>query len=419
MSDIYFVRPDCRGCGSTNVNIVGRLAPMAIATPNFDVPDSSRDHPVYRTGVPLELSLCEDCGLVQVMHVGNPDIQYPNYVYETKHSLGLVEHFRTYADDVVADIGDVAGKRVVEIGSNDGTLLGFFKAQGMVPLGIDPAENIASKATENGIPTIAAFFNAALAHKTAAEHGAADLIVANNVIANIDDLNGFFSGIKALMADHGRFVFETQYGVDVIERLLLDTVYHEHLTYMNIRPISALCERHELKVVDVRRIDSKGGSIRVTVMHDTAPRQPEPIIANMIAEEYEKGHYGPELYERFQDRINALQDELRLLVRETRAAGKKVAGYGVSVGTCVLMPTLGLDKEIDVMFDDNPLRGDTFSGPGYDIQINMGNTLAEEAPGLTIIFAWRYAKPIIEKHRDYTDAGGRFVVPLPIITIHP
>lgn len=419
MTDIYFQRTDCRGCGSTAMRSVATLAPMAIATPNFDLPNSNREHPVYRTAVPLGLSLCDDCGLLQVLYAGNPEIQYPNYVYETNHSLGLVEHFRGYADDVAASLGDVSGKRVVEIGSNDGTLLGFFKSKGMTPLGIDPAENIARKATENGIPTIVAFFNDQVARDVAAEHGAADLIIANNVIANIDDLNAFVAGVKVLLAEAGSFVFETQYGADVIERLLLDTIYHEHLTYMNIRPIAALMERNGLKVVDVERIDTKGGSIRVTVMHDRAARAPEPVVAEMIQGEYDRGHYGDDLYREFQGRIVDVREQLLQMVAETRAAGGQVAGYGVSVGTCVLMPTFGLDQEIDYLFDDNPIRGDRFTGPGYDIPIHAGSELPEKAPGITIIFAWRYADPIIGKHSEYMENGGRFVIPLETVTVKP
>lgn len=419
MIDMYYIRPDCRGCRSESVRVVARLAPMAIATPNFDIPDSDRGHPVYRTGVPLEISLCDACGLLQLLHVGNPNIQYPNYVYQTKHSIGLVEHFRTYANDVVAEFGDVAAKRVVEIGSNDGTLLRFFKDHGMIPLGIDPADNIALKATANGIPTMVAFFNAGIARKVLSENGASDLIVANNVIANIDDLNSFFAGIKVLLSENGRFIFETQYGADVIEKLLLDTIYHEHLTYMNIRPIAALCKQHGLKVANVRLIDTKGGSIRVTVMHEDVKQKPNAVVAEMIATEFDKGHYGDDLYHTFQKRIDDLKDQLSVLVAQTRAAGKSVAGYGVSVGTCVLMPSLGLDQDINYLFDDNPIRGESFSGPGYDIPIHMGDSIAEMAPGITIIFAWRYAQAIIEKHQAYINAGGRFIIPLQTLTTVP
>ncbi len=289
----------------------------------------------------------------------------------------------------------------------------------MIPLGVDPAEKIARKATENGIPTIAAFFDASKGKEIAETHGPADLIVANNVIANIDDLNSFAIGIKALLHETGSFVFETQYGADVVERLLLDTIYHEHLTYMNIRPIVALCDRHDLKVVNVRRIDSKGGSIRVTVMHKDAAREPEPVVGEMIQGEYHRGHYGQELYDEFQNRIATLQDQFRTLVAEARAAGKKIAGYGVSVGTSVLMPTLGLENEIDIFFDDNPLRGEQFSSPGYDILTHVANELGEFNPGLTVIFAWRYADQIIAKHDRYISDGGLFAIPLPALSTKP
>jgi len=390
---------------------------MPIATPNFCVPGADREAPVYRKGVPLELYLCLDCGLSQVLHVGNPDVQYGNYVYTTSLSLGLPEHFVEYAKAVLAVRKPAKDSLIVEFGSNDGTLLRCFKAEGMQVTGIDPAKAIAEAATKSGIETYNAFFSPDVAETIKNAHGSASVLIANNVLANIDDLIPVALGVKALMAPDGIFVFETQYGADVIRDMLLDTVYHEHLSYFNVKPLAVFFERHGMQVIDVEHIWTKGGSIRVTVQHQDGPGEIGDAVTKIIAEEGAQGMNELDCYRGFADRVAALRETLIAIADEQHAQGRTVGGYGMSVGTTTLLSQFGLTDKIEFLFDDDPDKESHLSGPGYDIPVLGPDAVYDKNPGIIIVFAWRYAEPIMAKHDKYLDAGGKFIVPLPDIVI--
>ena len=391
------------------------LAGMPIGTPNFQVPDASADDPVFRAAVPMELYLCRECGHLQILHVGNPEIQYRNYVYTTSLSLGLREHFAAYANDVISRHAIVPGSLIVELGSNDGSLLGFFKERGMKVQGVDPAVAIARRATEQGIETIADFFTDEVGDQIRQTRGAARVVIANNMIANVDNLDPLVTGIRNVLADNGLFIFETQYGVDVTEKNLLDTVYHEHLSYFNIKPLTRFFARFGMQVIDVQHIWTKGGSIRVTVQRAGRSR-PTSEVARFIAVEDRLGVDQPAYYAAYMRRITAIRNELIDIADACRTRGRQVAGYGVSVGTTTLLPQLGLENRIDFLVDDDPKKATIMAGPGYDIPILPPATLYERKPAIVVVFAWRYIDPIRAKHPRYFAEGGKFIVPLPSVT---
>lgn len=415
MKNLFYVRHTCRLCHSDRQELVVPMAGMPIGTPNFAVPNASSDDPVFRTAVPLELYLCRECGHLQVFHVGNPEIQYRHYVYTTSFSLGLREHFATYADDVISRCAIAPNSLIVEIGSNDGSLLGFFKERGLQVLGVDPAVEIAKRATERGIETIADFFTDKVGDHIRENRGAARVVIANNMIANVDDLDPLVTGIRNVLADDGLFIFETQYGVDITEKNLLDTVYHEHLSYFNIKPLTRFFARFGMQVIDVQHIWTKGGSIRVTVQR-SSHSNPSAEVARFIAEEDRLGVDQPAYYAAYVRQIAAIREKLIAIADACHARGQQVAGYGVSVGTTTLMPQFGLENKIDFLVDDDPKKGNVMAGPGYDIPILPPSALYERKPALVIVFAWRYVDPIRAKHARYFAEGGKFVVPLPSIT---
>jgi hypothetical protein len=416
-TNLFYKRNTCRLCGSTHLDIAVPLAPMPIATPNFLLPGFDSDHPVFKEPVPLDLSLCTDCGLLQVVYVGNPELQYRNYVYTTSISLGLHEHFGNYSREVIETLDLAPGSLVVEMGSNDGTLLSFFKERDMAVQGVDPAVAIAKSATERGIPTLGTFFNADSAAQVLAERGPAKVIIANNVLANIDDLSGVTAGLRTLLAPDGIFVFETQYGADVVEKNLLDTVYHEHLSYFDITPLVTYYAANGLKVIDVQRIWTKGGSIRVMVQRAECTRPERPSVAAFLAEEKAKGMFKPAYYQQLTDAVTKVRADLANIVAEQKAMGKTVAGYGVSVGTTTLMPQFGIASDLAFLVDDDPNKEKVLSGPGYDIPVHTSEKLLQDQPGAVVIFAWRYAEPIMAKNRAYLEQGGKFVIPLPAVTV--
>jgi SAM-dependent methyltransferase len=413
MSQYFRTRKTCRLCDSSDVEVAVPLQPIALATPNMDLlAVGQRYSGVAQVSVPLDLYLCRQCGHLQLLDVIDPNIQYTHFKYTTSISLGLPEHFRKMADELIASTGAKPGALVVEIGSNDGTLLRPFKEQGFNVLGIDPARETAQRATAASIPTLADFFTSKLANDLVREHGRAAIVIANNTFANIDDLADMATGIEKLLAPGGVFVFETSYGADVVEKYLIDTVYHEHLSYFMVRPLVGFFRRHGLELYDAQQIWTKGGSLRgfVKLAGDTRPVAHS--VAAMIEHERRLGLDGLSPYRKFSMHIDGVRTALRRIVDDYRRRGQKIAGYGASVGTVTLVQQFGLGNVLDFIADDNPLA-DALIGPDYRIPILVPAALNQRKPALVIILAWRYAEPIRHKNSAYVEAGGRFLVLLP------
>ena len=417
MDGIYTKRDTCRLCGASGLDPVVELAPIPVATPNVDLAATEKVfHGVASARVPLVLYLCPSCGHLQLIHVVNPAVQYRNFRYVTAISRGLPAHFRTMAKEICSQ-GDVApGSFVIEIGSNDGTLLGAFKERGMRVLGVDPAERTAWVATEAGIETLPEFFDGTLGRRIAEERGKADVVIANNTFANLDDLDDIVAGVKALMTPGGVFVFETQYGRDVIDNLLVDTIYHEHLSYFMISPLRDFFARTGLELVDVRRIWTKGGSIRGIVQHAGGSRRVTEAVAAMRAAERDEGYLSPARYVDFCTAVASVRARVGEAVERALAGGGTLAGYGASVGSMTLIELFGLGPSLAFIADDKPL-GEAIETGDYLIPIRTSDVLYEARPDLVLLFAWRYAKPIVARHERYLKNIGHFLVPLPEVRL--
>lgn len=411
-TELVHVRKTCRCCGSPAVELSIPLARVPIVSPNVDVTDKS----VTTTMAPLDTYLCRDCGLIQLVHVVDPALIYRNYLYRTAISKGLAEHFAGLCETAVTRLGLAAGSLVVEFGSNDGTLLGFFRDRGLRVQGIDPAATIAQEATARGIPTRVDFFGERLADQLARSIGQADLILSNNVMANIDDLDDVIGGIKRLMKRDGAYAFETQYALDVFEHMLLDVIYHEHISCFSVRPVKAAFERFGLELFDAERIPTKGGSIRFWIQHRGAPRPVSPRVGELIALEQAAGLYDPARHRRFSEKVRDIKTRLHVIIAEARETGRPIAAYGTSVGCAALIHQFELEDKLDFMLDDSPFK-DRIEGPGYDLPVHTAEAVYRRDPALIVILAWRYAKPIVAGHRKYLAAGGRFLVPLPDIEL--
>jgi SAM-dependent methyltransferase len=416
MSVLYSSLDACVLCGSARLRRALALAPMPIATPNFRLPAGVSEAEAC-AGVPLDLNQCEDCGHVQVGVIGNPELQYRDYVYETSLSPGLDEHFASYARDVVQTRKVGVDALVVEIGSNDGTLLAGFRAAGMRVQGVDPARRIAEASSARGIPTIAEYFSPEVAQQIRAASGAAAIIVANNVIANVPDLSRFAQGIESLLAPDGIFVFETQYGPDVVERMLLDTVYHEHISYFFTKPAQAWLASHGLELIDVVPIATKGGSFRVFAQKSGAARPVAPAVTSWVERERSSAMFAQPFFDRVTERLAEIGAELRAIVDAEHRRGGRVAGFGVSVGASTLLAQFKLGALIDFFVDDDANKGPYLAGPGYRIPVLTADALYEQRPRSIVIFAWRYADQIAARHAAYLGAGGSFVVPLPRVRV--
>jgi SAM-dependent methyltransferase len=417
MTSWFTKRQTCRMCDSSEVESVLPLGEIPVVTPNVDVKNAAEKFAgVQAQTVPLGLYLCRGCGHLQLLDVVNPDVQYNNFSYTTSISLGLPEHFLKFADEVIGAVGAPRGALVLEVGSNDGTLLRAFKERGMKVLGVDPAQKIAARATENGTKTLATFYTEKLAGEIRAQYGPAQIVIANNTFANLDDLADFAAALRASLAPSGVFVFETQYGADVVEKTLIDTVYHEHLSYFMAKPLDRYFARHGLQLIDLQRIWTKGGSIRGTVQLAGGPRARSDSVDALIADEKQRGYDGMAPFRKLAADVAAVKQDVAKLVGDRRKAGKRFAGYGASVGTGTLIQHFQLGRVLEFIADDKPLC-EQIASADYRIPVLPSEAIYERKPDAIMILAWRYADPIIGKHQRYLAGGGEFIIPLPKVSI--
>jgi SAM-dependent methyltransferase len=407
-------RDTCRLCGGSDLQLLLKMTP----TPPGDhyVTADALDEP--QTAYPMNLVMCGQCGLAQLPDVVDPELLYRHYIYNTSVSLGLVQHFDRYAEAVLDSAAPAPGSLVVDIGSNDGTLLRAFAKRGMRVLGIDPAREVARKATETGLETVPAFFSAALAEELRRDRGPASIVTANNVFANVDDLDDLVDGIRRLLSPDGVFVFETGYFPDLVRARIIDNIYQEHLSYYAVKPLLQFFPRHGLELVAVTHEPTKGGSIRGFVqLAGRCNGVVAPGALHELAQQETAGGFDrPQALRPFAEEIERLREDLIALVADLRARGRTVAGYGASVGVTTLIYYFDMGSALSFLVDDNPVRHGRFT-PGHHIPVLPSDVLYDRRPDDLLVLAWRYAEPIISRHEAYRRAGGRFILPLPEISV--
>jgi SAM-dependent methyltransferase len=407
-------RDTCRLCGSRQLTLVLALTPTPPANAFVSADALAEKQPAF----PLDLFFCDDCAHVQLLDVVDPELLFANYVYVSGTSPVFVKHFEDYAATIVERfVPEPNGSLVIDIGSNDGTLLTQFKALGLDVLGIDPARDIAAAATANGIETLPMFFNAELAGEIKARHGAAQVITANNVFAHADDLAGITRGIQSLLAHDGVFVFEASYLVNVFEDTLFDTIYHEHLAYHSVKPLAAFLASHGMELIAAERVSSHGGSLRGIAQLAGGPHQADGSVAALIQHEADLGLHQADTLCAFGNKIEALKGQLTVVLEELKSAGKTIAGFGAPAKATTLMYHFGIGPEmIDFIVDDSPLKQGLYS-PGMHIPVLPSEAIYSKKPDAIVILAWNFAEPIIHNHARYRDHGGKFIVPLPSVEV--
>lgn len=407
-------RSTCRLCDSGNLAHAFSLAP----TPAANAFVLAQDVDVRQELFPLELFFCEDCTHLQLLHVVDPELLFADYVYVSGTSPAFVRHFHEYSDALARLVALPPDALVVDIGSNDGTLLRAFKDRHSARvLGIDPARNLAEVAMAAGIETIAGFFSPALAGELSATRGRAAVVTANNVFAHIDDLGGVAEGVRTLLADDGVFAFEVSYLADVVENVLFDTIYHEHLCYHAVRPLIGFLERHGLELIEAIRVPTHGGSLRGIAQLGRGPRPCGASVAQALAREQALGLQSLATYRTFAKRVDALGAELRSLLTGLRNGGKSIAGFGAPAKATTLMYHLGIRPDVvEFIVDDSPLKQGLFT-PGTHIPVLSSQALDDRSPDYLLILAWNFAAPIIAKNEAFRNRGGRFIVPVPKVEV--
>ena len=362
---------------------------------------------------PLRLGLCNDCFFVQLLDIVDKELLFKHYPYMTSASKPIVEHFKKYANEIYNDyLISKNEPTVLEIASNDGSMLLEFKKLGTKVIGIEPAENIAKIANESGILTKNSFFSSALAKEISKTENIS-VVVANNVVAHVGDLHDFMEGIKILIKENGIFVFEVPYLNDLIQKLEFDTIYHEHLSYFALSPIINLVHQFGLEVFDIKKQSVHGGTIRVFITKKGNILQ-KNSVQNFLDEEHQYGLDKILTYEKFAQNVIDLKSDLIESIVKLKKEKKSLIGYGASAKGTVLLNYCNIDHTIlDFIVDTTPLKQGKLT-PGTHIPILPPNAMESKGDGdLVLLLIWNYKDAILEKEKLFRSKGGKFLIPIP------
>ncbi len=362
---------------------------------------------------PLEVCVCLKCGLSQLAYVVAPQTLYQDeYPYEASTTQAGRRHFRAFAASVVRRYGIGADDLVVDIGSNVGVLLSGFADEGARVLGVDPAHNIAAIANERGIPTVAEFFGPAVVSRIVRDHGQAAVVCGTNVFAHVDDLETFMRAVDALLAPGGMFIFEVPYFANLLSSLEYDTIYHEHLSYISVKPLLTFFERFGMRIFDIREVDIHGGSFRIFVDRGRRPVE-AGLIERFLAREAREGVHDPQRLHRFAIEVSENRRQLVELLRELRAAGMRIAGVSAPAKGMTLLNYCRIGTEtLDFVTEKSRLKIGRYT-PGTHIPVVPDAELAARRADYALLLAWNFATEIMENLSEYRAAGGQFIVPIP------
>ncbi len=402
----------CRICGSGNVEVVFEMEP----TPPEDQFVSDQQLGLNQPCYPLNLSLCNQCGYLHLSDILDPQVSYIEYNYQTKTSLGLSELYLQQARSIIDKFEIPPNAFVVDLGSNDGTMLSAYQKNGLTVLGVEPAAAIAKLANENGIETLNEYFDEATVENVATSYGRPDLITANYMLANIDDVVGFVKNVAKLLDDNGIFVVMTGYHPEQFKIKMFDFVYHEHFSYFSVNVLKTLFAKAGLQVIDVEKTHAKGGSIRITAQKTSGLRSQFDSVKRFIDQENHEQVHLPQTYINLANEIDTSRKALKALLQQYKSEGKSIAGYGASHSTTTFVYHFGLQGFLDFQVDDNEIKQGSYS-PGHHIPVYSPAALYESKPDVVVILAWNYAAPIIDKNKEFLEQGGIFVVPLPELKV--
>jgi C-methyltransferase-like protein/putative zinc binding protein/methyltransferase family protein len=404
----------CRACGAPVRESLVDLG-MSPLCESF-VPAESADamEPFY----PLHVFVCDQCFLAQLREYVSAEAIFREYAYFSSYSDSWLRHAEEYTAMATTRFGLGPKSRVVELASNDGYLLQYFVRAGIPVLGVEPAANVAKVAEERGVRTLVAFFGPDTAQKLRSDGWSADLMVGNNVLAQVPDLNGFVAGIKIGLGEHGVVTLEFPHIVRLIEENQFDTIYHEHFSYFSLSTVSLLFGRHGLTVFDVEEIPTHGGSLRVYARHSADNSRPVgPRVGALLAEEERIGVRTLEYYRTFAERVKETKRKLLEFLIQAKREGKRVVGYGAPGKGNTLLNYCGIRTDfIDFTVDRSPYKQGKFL-PGTHIPIYAPARLEEARPDYVLILPWNLREEIVKQLAGIREWGGRFVVPIPTLRV--
>lgn len=406
--------PSCRFCNTPLRYSLVDLGMAPLSNAYLKTEDLERAEAFY----PLHARVCPACRLVQLPEFQSPEQIFGHYAYFSSYSDSWLDHARRYAAAMIDRFGFGERSSVVEIASNDGYLLQFFKAHGVPVLGIEPARNVAAVAQAAGIPTLMKFLGVATARELRAQNHGADLLVGNNVLAHVPDINDFVGGLKILLNEGGVLTLEFQHLMRLMQFNQFDTIYHEHFSYLSLLTAEAILAAHGLRVFDVEEIPTHGGSLRVFARHeDDQTHAITPRVETLRADEIRFGLEKLETYAAFGEQVRETKFALLDFLIEARRAGKSVVGYGAPAKGNTLLNYCGVGADLlTYTVDRSPHKQGLFL-PGTHIPIFAPEKMNETCPDYVLILAWNLKDEIIAQMAHIREWGGRFALPIPQLEV--
>jgi hypothetical protein len=403
---IHKKRDTCRSCRGTRFELVLSLGEMPLANSFLKTPEDFNNEKFY----PLDLYLCENCSLLQLLDVIHPEILFRDYIYVTGTSETMAAHNIEYADSVIRFGNLQPDSLAVEIASNDGSLLSCFRSHGIRTLGIEPARNISRIAREKGIETVNEFFDSSCARKILEFYGPARVVIGNNVLAHVDDTQDFLKGCHDLLSNDGFLVIEVPYLRELLRNLEYDTIYHEHLCYFSVTALMRLFETVNLGIARIEFVPVHGGSIRVFAIRSGKHSN---SVVDLAKEERELGFTQFQRYRSFARAVEQNRKELQEMLQQFRSEHKRVAAYGAPAkgNTLLNYCNIGTDL-VSYTVDKSPLKVGLFT-PGKHLPVRSIDILARDQPDYVLLLAWNYAKEVLLSQQEYRNKGGRFILPIP------
>lgn len=407
----------CAFCDSSNISVITDFGNMGLAGGFL-----SKQEVYNETLYPMNLGFCEDCYAVQIVDKIDPDTMFRKGYFYFSSSIGtLREHFKQYADEIVDRfVSSPENTTILEFGCNDGVLLSPLADLNIGTLiGVDPASNVVKKINDERIVAIDSYFDEKCADNVVKEFGNVDLILANNVFAHVDDINGLTKAIDKAMAKNGIFVFEVHYLGKIIDEMQYDMIYHEHIYYYSLLAVENHFSRYGMQVFDIKEVSNHGGSIRFHVCRNNSEfASVSERVVSLRNEELSKGFNDISLFQEFGKKISQQRSNLVDLLQSLKSEGKSIIGYGASGRANTMLQFCGIDNNLlDYMVDDAPAKTGFYT-PGSHLEIKSGIPItSDEKPDYVVIFAWTFLKEICDRNRNYIQSGGSFIVPLPEVKI--
>ena len=403
--------PRCRLCAAPLERTFVDLGLSPLANSYLEPEDLLRGESFY----PLRVFVCEGCLLVQLPVFVTPDAIFDEYAYFSSVSDSWVEHARRYVEAAVGRFDLSSKSRVVEIASNDGYLLQFFVERGIPALGIEPSANVAAAAEERGIPTVVEFFGAKLGERLAAQGGAADLVIGNNVLAHVPDLHDFVEGLRRLVAPNGVITMEFPHLLRLIREKQFDTIYHEHFSYLSLHAVERLFGEHGLRLYDVEELPTHGGSLRIFACADGRPESDG--LERVRQDERNAALDRVEGYVGFEEAARTVKRDLLAFLADEKRRGRSIVGYGAAAKGNTLLNYCGIRSDyLDYVVDRSPEKQGRFL-PGTRLPILEPDEIRRTRPDVLLVLPWNLAAEVAEQMRDVREWGCRLVVPIPEVRV--